>query len=81
MGDKAGPESTRISKEIRELYEQHNTGTTYDDEQELIKALTRYVLDHDGKDWYDGYRQGLVKGREEAQAIIESAKQMQRKKV
>jgi hypothetical protein len=42
-----------------------------------IDKLTEYIMEHDYKDWYDGYRQGLEQGRKEGQAI-KAAKETKR---
>jgi hypothetical protein len=70
------PENTRpdrVVKESERIYEALDGLFGSSLTRKQLKELANWVMEYSRSDYYDGYRQGLVKGRQEAQAIIDSA--------
>jgi hypothetical protein len=63
------PEKEKIAAAVREILEGSDAlmGDTY------VKLLANYVMQYSKDDWYNGYRQGLAKGREEAAPMFLAA--------
>ena len=72
MGDKAGPETTRLAKDI-ELILDKTIGIT-EGQPEAVKALTRLVMAEKNRSYAADMRNGIAIGRKEAVAVMESLK-------
>jgi hypothetical protein len=63
----------RVKTETDRVYAELDTMLGSSLTRKQLKELARHYIAYQERDWYAGYKQGLVKGRQEAQAIIDSA--------